>query len=107
MFTLFIAEPATSCEWENPQNHGNLLGTLICPTRASWLVHTSLDVDEGTLKMIEEGRGKALQMAQNELLKTDPHGLRMALFGHRTETDVFVIELDVSAYAGDNAGNAS
>ncbi len=107
VFTLFVAEPASAFRWENPQAHGNLLGTLICPSRVAWLVHTSQDLDESTRKMIEDGRRSGLQMARNDLHKADPHGLRMALFGHHTETDVFFVDLDICAYAGDNPDNAS
>lgn len=100
VFTLFVAEPAGEFQWESPETSGNLLGTMICKTRSSWLVHTSQLLDEPTLKMIDEGRMRAATMATSQttasqLATTDPEGLRMVLVGHgASKSDLFFVETD-------------
>lgn len=99
VFTVFIAEPPSEFSWENPEKSGNLLGTMFCKARATWLVHKSEDLNVSTVKMIEDGRARALEMAAEPLKEASPEGLRMTLFGHQAESDGFFIELDASRYA--------
>lgn len=97
--TVFIAEPPSRFSWVSPEKNGNLLGSMVCPTRATWVVHKNQELDVNTLKMIEENRAKVQERAAVPLKDISPKGLRTTLFGHRSEIDVFFIELDASRYA--------
>ena len=97
-FTVFIAEPPDKFSWVSPERDGNLLGTMVCPTRAAWVVYKSQELDVNALRMIETGRAKALKVAAAQIMEVSSKGLRMTLFGHHSETDVFFIELDASRH---------
>jgi hypothetical protein len=95
VFTLFIAEPANAFAWENPESNGNLLGTITCSTRSTWLVHTNQELDVYTLKMIEGARLNASHQAGALVPTEGSEGLRMTIWGHGArEEDVFFVELD-------------
>ncbi|MDH4079078.1 MAG: hypothetical protein OEU68_04620 [Nitrospira sp.] len=105
--TVFIAEPPTEFSWVNPEKNGNLLGTMVCRTRATWAVHKNQKLDVNTVKMIEENRAKVQKRGAALLKDIPPIGLRTTLFGHHSDTDVFFIELDASRYAYGNDENSS
>ena len=100
VFTIFVAEPANEFAWESPEKSGNLLGTMVCNTRSTWVVHHSQLLDEATFKMIEDGREKASQRAAPHIITQSHEGLRMVLWGHGAEkSDLFLVETDATKLA--------
>lgn len=106
VFTVFIAEPPTEFSWVSPEKNGNLLGTMLCPTRLAWVVHKSQKLDVNTLKMIQESRAKVHESAAAALKKIRLKDLRITLAGHHPENYGFFIELDASRHASVNEADA-
>jgi hypothetical protein len=96
--SVFIAEPPDACNWSGPEQGGQMLGIMACPTRFTWVVHTTQRFDDGALKLAEDGREKALsQLPGIDSIPPDAPGLRMFLCGNSgTPADVFFIELNAS-----------
>ncbi len=97
VFSVFVAEPPNSYQWEIPEKDGHLLGTMIGPTRSTWLVHTEQELDALTIGMIEKGRAQTFSMTPKELLTEEPSGLRMCLWGTSGNTECFLIELSAAS----------
>jgi hypothetical protein len=102
VFTLFVAEPPNEFRWNSPEESGQLIGTMICPTRFTWLVHHNQSLDNATLEMIENGRRRAEEHAGAKLKNAPPDGLRMVLWGHRdaAQSDPFFVETDAARLSG-------
>lgn len=97
VFSVFVAEPPNSYQWESPERDGHLLGTMIGPTRSTWLVHTEQELDASIIEMIEKGREQTFSMTPKELLTEEPGGIRMCLWGMSGTSECFFIELSAAS----------
>jgi hypothetical protein len=93
VFSVFIAEPPESYQWESPEKDGHLLGAMIGPTRSTWLVHKDQALDTPTIEMIEKGRERFFSMGPKKFVAEEPGGLRLCLWGQDNKSDCFFIEL--------------
>lgn len=99
VFTLMIAEPREAYVWQSPEQHGHLVGTIIGPTRSSWLVHTDQALDETAMQMIKDARARTYTMAYSQIADEPPGSLRMTIWGHtEKKEDIFFVELTASDF---------
>ena len=100
VFSVFVAEPRDAYSWKSPEADGQLLGTMIGPTRSTWLVHVNQILEAESLQMIEHGRSQGYAMAAAQVPEDPTAGLRMTLWGHtEAKSDVFFVELDAKRFA--------
>lgn len=97
VFSVFISEPSNAFVWESEEKNGHLIGTLISPTRSTWLVHTEQELDRQTLEMIEASREQMYRLTAPEQLEGSEDGLRMTIWGQSgAKNDVFFVELNAA-----------
>ena len=98
VFTVLIAEPPDSFRWSSPDKDGTLLGFMGCPTRMTWLVHHSQELDAGTYGMIDRERRRAASHAGAKLGHAALMDGRMVLWGHPNASNAcpYFIETDAA-----------
>lgn len=107
VFSVFVAEPPNAFNWQSPETSGKLLGTMLSPTRLTWLVYGEQELDSSIQSVIETVRADAKQTAAGALVDASPSGLRMAFVGQgATSSDIFLVELDASTFVAINKENA-
>lgn len=103
VFSVFIAEPPNSYQWDNPEKDGHLLGSMIGRTRSTWLVHKNQTLDASAIQMIEKWRKQAFSISPKEVVAEEPGGLRMCSYGHDNKSDFFFIELSAASLGVQNS----
>lgn len=94
-FTVFIAEPNSGFNWDNPQEHGNVIGIMSCKSRTTWVVYTYQEMNEGITNLIVDGRKKAGEQVAGKINDDVPEGVRMTLWGFGSKgADPYFIDLD-------------
>lgn len=85
IFWLYIAEPPSAFNWENPIKNGQMLATIQSNNRLAWLVHFDVDVHEDIAKCIGEFRNRisVIEALENE----SSEGIRMVMWAKKQENN--------------------